>query len=103
MARNTLASVLPQRFPVMTHASSPLPLLAEEALPLPPQEGTVTIPIEAAEPPRGLFTRINEDILKKIEYRGYLKSEIAYRYVTPAAFSKILNILQLEPSYSLNS
>ena len=81
----------------------PAPLPAEEALPLPPQEGTVAIPVEAAAPPRGFFSRINEDILKKIEYRGYLKSEIAYRYVTPTAFSKILNILQLEPSYSLNS
>src|SRR3990172_12118460 len=52
----------------------PVPLPAEEALPLPPQEGTVTIPIEAAEPPRGLFTRINEEDRKSVEYRGYLKS-----------------------------
>jgi len=81
--------------------ASPLP--AEEALPLSPQEGTVAIPIEAPAPPSSLITRIREDFLKQIEYRGFLKSEIAYRYVTPAAFSKILNILQIEPSYSLNS
>lgn len=77
--------------------------IGEEALPLPAQEGTVSIPLEAAESPRGLLTRINEAFLKKIEYRGYLKNETAYRYVSPPAFTKILNILQLEPSYSLNS
>ncbi len=98
----TPAEVAP---PVSPEAELPVsaPLPAEEALPLPPHEGTVALPAEAAPPPRGLFTRLNEDFLKKIELRGYLKSEIAYRYVTPAAFSKILNILQLEPSYSLNS
>lgn len=87
--------------PVPTPLPAPLP--SEDALPLPPHEGTVALPGEEVPPPRGLFTRLNEDFLKKIELRGYLKSEIAYRYVNPPAFSKILNILQLEPSYSLNS
>lgn len=79
------------------------PPQSQEASPLQPQEGTVAMPAEAPAPARGILTRINEDILKKIELRGYFKSEIAYRYVTPAAFSKILNIVQLEPSYSFNS
>ena len=52
----------------------PVPLPAEETLPLPPQEGTVALPAEEVPPPRGLFTRLNEDFLKKIELRGYLKS-----------------------------
>ncbi len=101
ITENSTEIILPETEPLSPPPAEKGEL--DEELPLPPQEGTAAIPISAVEPPRGLITRINEDILDKIEYRGYLKSEIAYRYVTPAAFTKILNIFQIEPSYSLNS
>lgn len=84
----------------------PLPGLQIEAPALPPAEGTVPGIMEETpppSPPRGILTWLNEEFLKDIEVRGYLKNETAYRYVSPAAFAKILNILQVEPSYSFNS
>lgn len=52
-----------------------------------------------AKPSRGLIIWLREEVLKDVEFRGYIKNETAYRYVGPVAFSKILNIFQLEPSY----
>lgn len=72
---------------------------------LPPAEGTVPEIMEGVtspSPPRGLFTWLREELLKDIELRGYLKNETAYRFVSPTAFSKILNIFQIEPSYSFS-
>ena len=68
-----------------------------EAQGLPSTEGTTPLIKE-----RGLLTRLREDLLKGVELKGYIKNETAYRYVSPTAFSKILNILQLEPSYSFS-
>jgi len=58
--------------------------------------------IPPSQPPRGLLTWLREEVLKGIEWRGFIKNETAYRYVKPTAFSKILNILQIEPSYSFS-
>jgi len=45
---------------------------------------------------------MREEIIKDIELRGYIKNETAFRYIDPPAFTKILNILQLEPSYTFS-
>lgn len=85
----------------------PQPGTQTESPALPPTEGTVPhIPHIMEEkvpsPPRGILTWLNEEILKDIEVKGFFKNETAYRYESPQAFAKILNIIQLEPSYSFN-
>ena len=83
-----------------------LPSATAEAPALSPIEGTAPQIMEGVIPPqpsRGLFTWLREGLFSKdIELRGYIKNETAYRYVSPTAFSKILNIIQVEPSYSFN-
>lgn len=44
-----------------------------------------------------------ESFLSRLQWGGYLKNETAYRIVEPRAFSKILNLLQLEARYDLLS
>src|SRR3989304_1498762 len=110
--------------PLPPHEGTVQPAVPAEAPPLPPAEGTLlpSAPVEAPalppvdgttpqimegvispQPPRGLFTWLREELFNKdMELRGYIKNETAYRYVSPTAFSKILNIIQVEPSYSFN-
>lgn len=38
----------------------------------------------------------------ELEISGYLKNETAYRYLSPVAFSKVLNIFQLEVAYAFS-
>lgn len=101
----TMQPSVPAEAPVLPPAEGTIPPSAPaEAPALPPAEGTAPpVVMEGVVPPppsRGFLTWLREEVLKDIELRGYLKNETAYRYVSPTAFSKILNILQVEPSYS---
>lgn len=105
----TTKPVVPSEVKPPAEEMPPQPAIQQIDAPfLLPAEGTFQQPMEVMEepappsPPRGILTWLNEEIWKEIEIRGYFKHELAYRYVNPTAFSKMLNILQLEPSYSFN-
>ncbi|MDD5435608.1 MAG: hypothetical protein PH343_09290, partial [Nitrospira sp.] len=106
----TLKQVSPPEVKPAFEETIPQPGMQTESPALSPTEGTVVPQIPQiimeervpTSPPRGILTWLNEEILKDIEVRGYLKNETAYRYESPPAFAKILNIIQLEPSYSFN-
>ena len=102
-----MGEVSPAEAPPLPPAEGTLlPSAPVEAPALPPIEGTAPQIMEGVippQPPRGLFTWLREELFNKnMELRGYVKNETAYRYVSPTAFSKILNIIQIEPSYSFN-
>jgi hypothetical protein len=46
------------------------------------------------------LTHLKESLPQGLEFSGYLKNETAYRYQNPVAFSKVLNIFQLEVAYT---
>ncbi|MFQ5455001.1 MAG: DUF1302 family protein [Nitrospirota bacterium] len=45
---------------------------------------------------------IIDKINANLSWTGYFKQEVAFRYVRPPAFSKILNVFQIESNYSFN-
>lgn len=67
----------------------------------------VTSRIQAEEAPSPLHreesvvTRVTEALRSRLTVHGYVRNETAFRVVKPVAFSKVLNILNVEPRYMM--
>ena len=52
------------------------------------------VPAETTEENPGVLATMLD--VTHTSVRGYVRNETAYRYVTPSAFSKVLNVMRLE-------
>jgi hypothetical protein len=78
-----------------------IPEQSENPAPSPSEEGIPDRVENPPVPPSPLFNRLLENLSDDLTWGGYLRNETSFRYVSPAGFDKILNIIHLEGRYRI--